>query len=240
MMGCMTSKATPDDIRRRFDDDVERFSNLETGQSATIDAPLVLDLIVRAAAAVTPKARRSLDVGCGAGNYTLKLLEALPDLDTDLLDLSRPMLDRAVERVGPATSGRVTAIQGDVREVEFEPGAYDVIVAAASLHHLRGEEEWELVFRKLHDALRPGGSLWISDLVEHSVPAVQQLMWQRYGDYLRELKDEAYREHVFAYIEQEDTPRPLLYQIDLLREVGFAQVELLHKNSTFAAFGGIR
>ena len=33
-------KSTVDEIRERFDNDVERFSNLATGQSATIDAPL--------------------------------------------------------------------------------------------------------------------------------------------------------------------------------------------------------
>ncbi len=39
-------KSSVDQIRSRFDQDVERFSNLETGQSATIDAPLSLELIV--------------------------------------------------------------------------------------------------------------------------------------------------------------------------------------------------
>ena len=43
---------------------------------------------------------------------------------------------------------------------------------------------------------------------------------------------------MFAYVEKEDTPRPLLFQLDLLRQVGFAQVEVLHKNVCFAAFGG--
>lgn len=31
-------KATNDEIQTRFDNDVERFSNLETGQQTTIDA----------------------------------------------------------------------------------------------------------------------------------------------------------------------------------------------------------
>jgi len=75
----MSRKSSVDDIRRRFDGDVERFSNLETGQSATIDAPLALELVTEAAAATTPGARAVLDVGCGAGNYTLKLLQRLPD-----------------------------------------------------------------------------------------------------------------------------------------------------------------
>jgi glycerol uptake facilitator-like aquaporin len=37
-------KSTVDEIRQRFDADVERFSNLDTGQSATVDAPLVYAL----------------------------------------------------------------------------------------------------------------------------------------------------------------------------------------------------
>ena len=36
------SKSTIDEITERFDGDVERFSNLKTGQSATIDAPLAM------------------------------------------------------------------------------------------------------------------------------------------------------------------------------------------------------
>jgi len=93
------SKSTVDQIRERFDGDVERFSNLETGQSATIDAPLSLALIAEAASRVTTRATSLLDVGCGAGNYTLKVLERLPNLDVTLIDLSRPMLDRAVGRM---------------------------------------------------------------------------------------------------------------------------------------------
>ena len=93
-------KSTVEQIRARFDNDVERFSNLETGQSATIDAPLVLELISQAAAATNPGARDLLDIGCGAGNYSLKLLQTLPDLNVTLIDLSRPMLERAA---GPRT-----------------------------------------------------------------------------------------------------------------------------------------
>lgn len=233
-------KSTVKEIRQRFDNDVERFSNLQTGQSATIDAPLVMDLITQAAAATNPDATHALDVGCGAGNYTLKLLQVLPDLHVDLVDLSQPMLDRAAERVGAVAQGKVITIQADIRELPLERERYDILVAAATLHHLRDDKEWEQVFTKLFHALKPGGSFWISDMIRHSVEAVQSLMWQRYGEYLTDLKDEAYRDHVFNYINKEDTPRSLMYQLDLMRAVGFRKVEILHKNSSFAAFGGIK
>lgn len=232
-------KSTPEAIRHRFDHDVERFSNLETGQSATIDAPLSLELVTQIAAALNPNAISLLDVGCGAGNYTLKLLGLLPHLNATLVDLSAPMLERGHARVAAATSGRVTTLQGDIRDLEFTE-KFDFVLAGAVLHHLRDDNQWKQTFVKFYDVLKPGGSLWIVDLISHSVPAIQELMWQRYGEYLVQLKNETYRDEVFAYIEKEDSPRPLMYQLDLLREVGFSQVEVLHKNSVFAAFGGMK
>ena len=231
--------ASVEQIRERFDTDVERFSTLETGQSSTIDAPLVLDLITGIAAAVTPGAQAVLDVGCGAGNYTLKLLERLPGLHATLIDLSEPMLERARERVLAAGAAGVACLQGDVRELDLGAEQFDVILAAAVLHHLRTEDEWRSVFTKLRRSLRPGGSFWISDLVRHRDPAVQAEMWRRYGEYLVGLKGEEYRDHVFAYVEFEDTPQTLGFQLDMLREVGFREVEVLHKNGCFSAFGGI-
>ena len=234
------TKSTVDEVRQRFDADVERFSNLETGQSATVDSPLAMVLVARAAAATTPRARHVLDVGCGAGNYTLKLLEQVANLDVTLVDLSRPMLDRAAQRVGRSTTGRVTTIQSDIRELPLAADQFDIIVAASVLHHLRADAEWRDVFAVFHRALRPGGSLWVFDLIESSLPAVEQLMRAEYGDYLTRFKDAAYRDQVFAYVEKEDTPRPLVFQLDLLRQVGFEAVEVLHKNLCFAAFGAVK
>jgi tRNA (cmo5U34)-methyltransferase len=249
-------KYTVEEIRTRFDNDVERFSNLETGQSAVVDSPLCMDLVASAAAAVTPGARSLLDIGCGAGNYTLKVLEkfaaraaAFPGvsgkvaIDCTLVDLSKPMLDRAVQRVSPQTAGTVTPLQGDMRELAFGEQTFDVIVAASTLHHLRTDAEWHAVFNKFFRALRPGGSLWIFDLIDHTHPAIETMMKDRYGSYLESLKGggdagRKYREHVFAYVAAEDTPKPLLYQIDLMRQVGFRDLDVLHKNVMGAAFGG--
>ncbi len=233
-------KSTVEQIRERFDNEVERFSNLETGQTATVDAPLIMELVARSAAAVTPNARAVLDIGCGAGNYTLRLLQELPNLESTLIDLSGPMLARAKGRVSERTAGAVTTVQGVIREVAIAENSCDICLAAMTLHHMRTEEEWEALFTKVYRGLRSHGSFWIADIVEHSTPEVQELMWERYGEYLSGLNDEAYRDQVFAYIEKEDTPKPLVYQLDLLSKVGFSRVEVIHKNSCFAAFGGIK
>lgn len=233
-------KSTLEDIQHRFDNDVDRFSNLETGQTATIDAPLAMELITKAAVSCTPNIRKVLDIGCGAGNNTLKLLQYTSPFACDLVDLSQPMLERAHARIAAVNSGPIRTFQGDFRIIDLPNLGYDVILAAAVLHHLRDDQDWEAAFRKMYSLTAPGGSVWITDLVAHETESVQSMMWNRYGDYLCSLGGDGFQETVFAYIDREDSPRPVTYQLDLLRRVGFDHVELLHKNSCFAAFGAIK
>ncbi|MGB7416917.1 MAG: class I SAM-dependent methyltransferase [Thermosynechococcaceae cyanobacterium] len=234
-------KSTVEEIRDRFDQDVERFSQLETGQVATIDAPLAMTLITNAAVAATSSIKQVLDIGCGAGNNTIMLRQALGhDFNADLLDISQPMIHRAVERLSAVNQGTINPINGDFRTVDLAPASYDVVLAAAVLHHLRDDADWVATFEKIYRILAPGGSVWITDLISHESRAVRDLMWTRYGDYLVDLDGEDYRDKVFSYIDKEDSPRPVTYQLELLRQVGFQHVELLHKNSCFAAFGAIK
>ncbi|MDR8393458.1 class I SAM-dependent methyltransferase [Aliifodinibius sp. S!AR15-10] len=236
----LNEKSSVQEIKKRFDNDVERFSNLDTGQQATIDAPLAMELITQAAAANNPDAQNMLDIGCGAGNNTLKLLEQVKPLNCDLLDLSQPMLERAQSRISQVNTGQIRIFQGDFRKIELSERHYDVIIAAAVLHHLRDDRDWEGTFKKIYDLTAPGGSVWITDLVSHENEQVQQMMWQRYGKYLEDLGGTEYRDKVFSYIDKEDSPRPVTYQLALLRKVGFKNVEILHKNSCFATFGAVK
>ena len=192
---------------------------------------------------VTPGAKQLLDVGCGAGNYTLKLLQAYPDraIDCDLLDLSRPMLDRAAQRVAPANhGGKVITIQSDIRAADLGEARYDVIVAAQCLHHLRGDDEWVETFAKLYRALTLGGSLWISDSVAHELPGVTAMIRKDWIDELTRQGGAVHAEKVMAYVDYEDTPRPLRFQLELLKRVGFHAIDVLHANVRFASFGGVK
>lgn len=233
-------KSTVNEIKERFDNEVERFSNLDSGQVATMDATLSLELLTSAAQAIKPDATTILDLGCGAGNYSLKMLSKIPHLSCTLVDLSQNMLDRAKERVSEVTTGKVETIQGDIREVDLPENSFDIILAGAVLHHLRDDADWEFVFKKLYNSLKRGGCLMISDLVIQENAAVNDLIWTIYGDYLKQVGGEDYQQKVFAYIEKEDTPRSMTFQLDLMKKVGFSSTEILHKNSCFGAFGGIK
>ncbi|MGH7850156.1 MAG: class I SAM-dependent methyltransferase, partial [Thermodesulfobacteriota bacterium] len=79
-----------------------------------------------------------------------------------------------------------------------------------------------------------------SDLVFHEDEGVQEEMWRRYGEYLESMGGPGLSGKVFDYIDKEDTPRSLTYQTDLMNRVGFRHTDVLHKNSCFAAFVGIK
>ena len=126
------------------------------------------------------------------------------DFDVGLLDLSQPMLRRATERVSELNGGSTAPIQGDFRDVDLTDDSFDVVLAAAVLHHLRDDSDWLHAFQKIYRIVAPGGSVWITDLVWQETDGVAQMMWNRYGDYLTELGGQQLEHKVFDYIDRED------------------------------------
>jgi tRNA (cmo5U34)-methyltransferase len=235
-----SNKSTPEAIRRNFDQQVERFSNIETGQTTAIDSPLCMELVSQAAKLTNPNATRIMDLGCGGGNYAVKVASLLPHVDCTLIDLSKNMVEAAQKRVSEIITGKVTAIQGDYREIELGESSYDIITAGTTLHHLRGDDEWELVFGKIFNALKPGGSFWINDIVVSETDELTEMMM---GGWLSILKKQISEEEIEMYMtryETEDTPRTLSYQLELMKQIGFGKTILLHKHFNFAAYGGIK
>ncbi|MDA3881191.1 MAG: class I SAM-dependent methyltransferase [Prolixibacteraceae bacterium] len=234
------TKSSIDTIRHNFDQQVERFSNIETGQTTAIDSPLCMELVSKAAQVTNPNAESIMDLGCGGGNYAVKVATLFPLIDFTLVDISDNMVQTAQKRVKEITSGKVTTMQGDYRNLELGENSFDIITAGTTLHHLRGDDEWELVFEKIFRALKPGGSFWINDIVISETNEINEIML---SGWLSILKKQVSKTEVEMYMnryETEDTPRTLSYQLELMKKIGFTKTILLHKHFNFAAFGGIK
>jgi ubiquinone/menaquinone biosynthesis C-methylase UbiE len=92
---------------------------------------------------------RVLDVGCGKGEFAIRLAERAGRVDA--VDRSAAMIESA-RRAVPAN---VTCLQGDIAEMTLPAAAYDAITGISVLHHL----SLPVVLPRLARALRPGGIL---------------------------------------------------------------------------------
>jgi 2-polyprenyl-3-methyl-5-hydroxy-6-metoxy-1,4-benzoquinol methylase len=110
--------------------------------------------------ALPARCERVLDVGCGKGEFAIRLAERAGRVDA--VDRSAEMIE-AARRVVPAN---VTCLPGDVAEMTLPAGAYDVITSISALHHL----SLPTVLPRLAQALRPGGILVAIALHRLDVP----------------------------------------------------------------------
>ncbi len=115
------------------------------------------------AAAGVAGVARLLDVGGGSGAYSIAFAQASPEIRTVVLD--RPEV-LAITRRHIAAAGlaeRVSTLAGDLTADEF-PGGHDLVLVLAICHMLGPEGNRDL-FRRVHDALTPGGRIVIQDFL---------------------------------------------------------------------------
>lgn len=92
-----------------------------------------------------------LDAGCGSGRVTRLLLDRLPRGHVVAVDSAPSMVDHARETLGE----RATVLRSDLQELVLERPV-DAVFSNAVFHWV---PDHELLFRRMHDALRPGGRM---------------------------------------------------------------------------------
>jgi len=109
----------------------------------------------------TDRFSRLLDIGGGSGTYTIALLRNNPRMKAVLFDLKR-VISMARERLkAERLLRRVSLVTGDFYRDEL-PSGCDLALLSAIIHQNSQAENLAL-FRKIHRALEPGGSVLIRD-----------------------------------------------------------------------------
>lgn len=101
---------------------------------------------------------KAVDLGCGTGELTRQLAEALPNSQVTGLDNSPPMLEKAVSFSGPNLRYEL----GDQSQLT---GQWDLIFSNAALHW--SEYHSELIPR-LYERLAPGGQMAVQVPSNHN------------------------------------------------------------------------
>ena len=73
-------------------------------------------------------------------------------------------VDQAIAALAIEAAGRVEHVCGDVLTAALEAGGYDAVVSWLAFYHIA---EPGRLFARLHDALRPGGMIYVEDFFLH-------------------------------------------------------------------------
>ncbi|AKU92010.1 Biotin synthesis protein BioC [Vulgatibacter incomptus] len=100
---------------------------------------------------------RILEIGCGTGLLTKRLVSALPDRRFWVTDLSPAMLERCREQVGEA-EGRIFRVM-DGEWPDLEEGGFDLVVSSFAFQWF---DDLGAGLARLSACLRPGGRMVFS------------------------------------------------------------------------------
>jgi ubiquinone/menaquinone biosynthesis C-methylase UbiE len=107
---------------------------------------------------------KMLDVGAGGGYHALHYAERFPDAQVVGLEFDVPSLRLARQTLAEAGLGeRVELRHGDANELD-EEDAYDLVTMNIALHETGGPAEYRNVLSRVRRALKPEGTLMVSEL----------------------------------------------------------------------------
>ncbi len=116
-----------------------------------------------------------LDVGTGTALIPVELCKRHPFCRVMATDMAVNMLNLAVYNIELAgIRHRVTLTQSDAKEMIFRDGMFDVVMSNSIIHHLPEPIE---ALREMVRVLRPGGILFVRDLMRpHDLATLEQLV----------------------------------------------------------------
>lgn len=159
-----------------------------------------------------------LDLGCGTGLELEEYFALNPEAAVTGIDLAPGMLKRLAEKF----PGRnVRTVLGSYFDVPLGSAAYDAAVSVESLHHFSAEEKLPL-YRRLREALRPGGAFILTDYFALS----DEEEAARRAEYLRLRQAEGVPEGALCHF---DTPLTPEHEAECLERAGFCEVRVLRR-----------
>ncbi|MEY2436455.1 MAG: hypothetical protein QOF97_1291 [Acidimicrobiaceae bacterium] len=111
-------------------------------------------------------ARTVLDLGTGTGETARRVLDRHPNASLVGVDESEEMLTVAATALAGANAELLVARLQDALPL----GPFDLVVSALAVHHLDPAEKASL-FRRVRDALAPGGRFVLGDVIVPVDPA---------------------------------------------------------------------
>lgn len=179
---------------------------------------------------------RILDLGCGTGNITKKVLERFPKAQITCLDLSENMLEIAKDKLSQYEN--IDYILNDFTTLDIYDD-YDAIISSLALHHIETDEKKLEMYKKIYDALKEGGVFYNADVLKANSTYNENLNNNTAYDIMRQKG--VNEEEIDIYKnkrDENDVPTTLINHIKMLEQAGFKQIDVIWKFYGNGVYGG--
>ena len=185
------------------------------------------------AEAIPPAARTLVDLGIGTGALSSRCLTKARHARAVGIDVDPAILALAQRRLG----SRASFTTGSFLRAPLP--ACDSVVASFSLHHIRTRPAKASLYRRIREALRPGGLFVSVDCHPAADADVRRNQLAEWLAHLRRAYTPAEAKALLASWSHEDVYVPLDAEVALLRAAGL-RVELLWRRGAFAVIRAAR
>jgi tRNA (cmo5U34)-methyltransferase len=178
-----------------------------------------------------------VDLGAGTGGLAAAILDAIPDVRVQLVDIDPNMLEVAAARCA-AHTGRF-----DLRRSLFqdELPRCNAVVASLALHHVAERDEKRDLYRAIHMALQLGGLVVVGDLLIHpDGPERRRMLQDWYSHMARHGIGEKQADGHFAQWAEEDHYVPLIDELALIGGGGFPRPDCFWRDGGLAVYGAFK
>ncbi|MDR2963752.1 MAG: class I SAM-dependent methyltransferase [Bacteroidales bacterium] len=175
-----------------------------------------------------------IDLGCGTGTLAQKVKRAFPNARITCVDIAENMIAIAKLKIGDDNR----FIVSDFYNFDF-PERYDAIISSLALHHLANDDDKQMFYRKIYNALAERGVFYNADVVLASTPYMQDLYMAKWREFMaKSVSPEEMERKWIASYHAEDRPASLENHLKCLREIGFANIDVVWKYYNFCVYGG--
>jgi SAM-dependent methyltransferase len=105
-----------------------------------------------------------LEIGSGAGHHLVHYARTFPAARIVGIEVDGPSLKLARSAITDAGLGRRVALRQQDANAFTDVDAFDLVVMNITLHETGGPADWLNVLRRARAAVRPGGSVLVSEL----------------------------------------------------------------------------
>jgi tRNA (cmo5U34)-methyltransferase len=178
-----------------------------------------------------------LDLGGGTGALAGAIAARFPNAEVEIWDTDPAMLAVARERCA-GFGDRVRYVE---RSFTDPLPTCDAVAACIALHHVKDMVVKGGIYQNIFRALRPGGIFVNADTAVCATPVLRDHAFKLWAETMRPhgIDERAAYAH-FASWAHEDYYPPLMTELKLLEQAGFAEPECFWRDAAALVFGAMK